>query len=56
MKKKRYISPVSTVITIEHPTTLLAGSPYRNDVYDENATGNDPENNLSREYTFDDWD
>lgn len=54
MKKKRYICPVSTVITIEHPTTLLAGSPYGNDVYEGNATGSNPDENLSREYTFDD--
>lgn len=51
MKRERYISPVMTVITIEHGTTLLAGSPYGTSVYGGNATGSE---NLSREYTFDD--
>lgn len=55
MKRERYISPVMTVITIEYGTTLLAGSPYGTSVYGGNATGSNPDENLSREYTFDDW-
>jgi hypothetical protein len=54
MKRERYISPVTTVITIEHGTTLLAGSPTGTSVYGGNATGSNPDENLSREYTFDD--
>ena len=53
MMKKTYITPTAVCYTLQYATPLLAGSLIGDAVSDDIAIGNDPADNLVREFEFD---
>lgn len=53
MMKKTYITPTAVCYTLQYATPLLAGSLIGDAVSDDIAIGNDPNENLVREFEFD---
>ena len=53
MMKKTYITPTAACYTLQYATPLLAGSLIGDAVSDDIAIGNDPNENLVREFEFD---
>ena len=53
MMKKTYITPTAVCYTLQYATPLLAGSLIGDAVSDDIAIGDDPNENLVREFEFD---
>lgn len=53
MMKKTYITPTAACYTLQYATPLLAGSLIGDAVSDDIAIGDDPADNLVREFEFD---
>ena len=53
MMKKTYITPTAACYTLQYATPLLAGSLIGDAVSDDIAIGDDPNENLVREFEFD---
>lgn len=51
--KKTYITPTAACYTLQYATPLLAGSLIGDAVSDDIAIGDDPADNLVREFEFD---
>ncbi len=52
MMKKTYITPTAVCYTLQYATPLLAGSLIGDTVSDDIAIGDDPADNLVREFDF----
>lgn len=50
--KKTYITPTAVCYTLQYATPLLAGSLIGDTVSDDIAIGDDPADNLVREFDF----
>ena len=53
MMKKTYITPTAACYTLQYATPLLAGSLIGDAVSDDIAIGDNPTDNLVREFEFD---
>ena len=53
MMKKTYITPTAACYTLQYATPLLAGSLIGDAVSDDIAIGDNPADNLVREFEFD---
>lgn len=53
MMKKTYITPTAACYTLQYATPLLVGSLIGDTVSDDIAIGDDPADNLVREFEFD---